>query len=39
LYILSALLLDEKLGVYQIIGSLFVLCAVFVVFAAEAKAK
>ena len=37
--ILSALLLDEKLGVYQIIGSLFVLCAVFVVFAAEAKAK
>lgn len=37
--ILSTLLLGEKLSVYQIIGSLSVLCAVFIVFAAEAKAK
>lgn len=37
--ILSVLLLGERLGALQIIGSLLVIFAIFIVFAAEAKAK
>lgn len=37
--ILSVLLLGERLGALQIIGSLLVIFAIFIVFTAEAKAK